>query len=85
MTEKFKELADADENVNAYKTGLAYTINSKPFSGLAEKRFCEGIGTVNGTDVQATSFQGYPELMTIRHMDFDDVFKTIYIGIVSDK
>lgn len=85
LIDKFAEIAQEKGNVQAWKVGLAYTINSKPYTGLAEKRFCEGIGSINDIEVKATSFQGFPEMMTIRHMDFEDEFKNLYIGVVYDK
>lgn len=85
LIDKFKELAEKIEGCNVWKSHLFYVNNAKPYAGRAEQRFCKGMGEINGYDCKGVSFQGYSEMMTIRHMDFEDLFKTIYIGVISDK
>ena len=85
LIDAYIEEASNHEDVKIYTSGVAYTSSAKPYAGLAEKKFCKGIGKINGTDCKGISFQGYSELMTIRQMDFDDEFKTLFIGIIIDK
>lgn len=85
LISKFQELAQNHEDCTVWKSQIFYTNNAKPYAGRAEKRFCQGIGKINDSDCMGISFQGYCELMTIRHMDFEDTYKTIYIGIIFDK
>lgn len=85
LINKFQELVEKNGETKVWKAHIFYTNNAKPYAGRAEKRFCEGIGKINDHECNGVSHQGYSEMMTIRHMDFEDNFKTIYIGIVFAK
>jgi purine nucleoside phosphorylase len=84
LMSRFIELAKEEKDMKIWKSHLFISNNAKPYAGRAEKRFCKGIGSINGAECMGVSFYGYNEMMTIRHMDFEDTFKTIYIGIIYD-
>lgn len=40
------------------------------------------MGEINGNITEAVAFQGHSELMTMRHMDVDNVFKSLFVGVI---
>ena len=82
---KFKEVLNKKGGRKVWNNHMLFESNTKPFAGLAEQKYCEGVGEVAGNICEAVSFQGHSELMTMRHMDFENTFKSLYVGVVFDK
>jgi hypothetical protein len=59
-----------------------YTNGQKPFVGRSEERFAQSITEkVDGKDIKFASTQGYSEMMAVRHMDFYNNLRAVFVGV----
>eukprot|EP00752_Nemacystus_decipiens_P018057 g16189.t1 len=85
LNAKFEEIVLKQEGGKVWNAHLFFTSNAKPYAGRAEQKYCDGIAEFNGNFCKGVSFQGHSELMTMRHMDVNNEFKSLFIGIIFDK
>lgn len=85
LIENFEAKAAEHDGVKVWKSNLFMINNGKTYAGLAEQQFCKGMGVINNYDTTGVTFEGHPEVMTIRHMDFASSLHAIYIGVIFDK
>lgn len=83
MSMMFAKLAKKVEGYNVHKGNLLWATNSKPYMSHAEASMAKHI-TELGFSTSAFTNQGVADMQTLRHMDFEDTLKGMYLGIVSE-
>ena len=62
---------------------MVWWSDQKPYTGLAEEKFCKGIST-GEFKFQAVAKKGIAEMHCIRHMDFNSELHAMFVGIVTE-